>query len=339
MPKEKDHDEAVRPSRDGHEYHEAWVARQSLRLVLPQDGIVGISMEGLSVEDQKNASKETVEIADLAIYYGPAAKFEKATNVCITQAKYSVRKASEPFKAVDAAKTIKKFGETFRSQRRLHGIRAVRSKLQFAIVTNRPIAAEFDAAIKGIALGQKLKGKVTRQAKQFKKASALKGKDLQEFTHKFNVVSSTGNLQEIKNFAARLVNDWSAGEDAMARLRLGELRNMVRNKAGSEGTGNNLIRRTDVFAALGLQSEKDLLPFPLQFPAVGPVVPREQLADTLKVIPKLVKPLLIHAEGGIGKTVFMESLIKTLSTDHLCICFDCFDGGAYRVMRPYVAGK
>ena len=52
----------TRPSRDGHEFHEAWAARLSLRLVLQLDELVGIAMEGLSPADQSKASDETVEV-------------------------------------------------------------------------------------------------------------------------------------------------------------------------------------------------------------------------------------------------------------------------------------
>jgi 3-hydroxymyristoyl/3-hydroxydecanoyl-(acyl carrier protein) dehydratase len=48
------------------------------------------------------------------------------------------------------------------------------------------------------------------------------------------------------------------------------------------------------------------------------------------LVPELDKPLLIHAAGGVGKTVFLQSLSKTLSEKHKIVLFDCFGGGAYR---------
>ncbi len=52
----------VRASRDGHEFHEAWAARKALELVMPQDGLVGIAVEGLGPSDQATASTEAIEI-------------------------------------------------------------------------------------------------------------------------------------------------------------------------------------------------------------------------------------------------------------------------------------
>jgi hypothetical protein len=320
----------TRPSRDGHEFHEAWTARLSLRLVLQLDGLVGIAIEGLSPADQSKASKETVEIADLALYYGKSATFEAARVVVITQAKYSVSKARVAFRVVDAVKTIKKFAKTYRDYHKIYGASKVTAKLAFELVTNRPIYAEFVQAVQGLASGQKIHGEAAKQAKQFQKACGLKGKQLCEFAKKFSLMGSTGSLKESKAALSRTVADWSAARDSMARARLGDLRDMIRNKAGSQGKGHNVIRRTDVLAALHLHDPDELLPFPVRFPDVGTIVPREQLADVARIIPALKKPLIIHAEGGTGKTVFLQSLVTLLGANHACLIFDCFGGGVYR---------
>ena len=85
--------------------------------------------------------------------------------------------------------------------------------------------------------------------------------------------------------------------------------------------------RTDVLDALELQSPDDLLPCPASFPEVGKVVEREQLAAIISKIPSFDMPLLIHADGGVGKTVFLQSLSKALSESHQTVLFDCFGGG------------
>jgi hypothetical protein len=64
------HMDKVRASRDGHEFHEAWAARKALQLIMQTDGLVGVAVEGLAPADQAGASAETVEIADLVLYYG-----------------------------------------------------------------------------------------------------------------------------------------------------------------------------------------------------------------------------------------------------------------------------
>ena len=40
----------------------------------------------------------------------------------------------------------------------------------------------------------------------------------------------------------------------------------------------------------------------------------------------------LHAAGGIGKTVFVQSLAAQLGVEDEVVLFDCFGGGAYRTM-------
>src|SRR5262245_26077052 len=98
--------EKVRASRDGHEFHEAWAARKALQLLLPRDDLIGIAVEGLSPNDSAAALPQTVEIADLVLYYGSAPTFEASSRTVLVQLKYSITGAKIRFRASDARKTI-----------------------------------------------------------------------------------------------------------------------------------------------------------------------------------------------------------------------------------------
>ena len=52
-------------------------------LVVQLDGLVGIAVEGLAPLDQQGVSDETVEIADLVLYYGKSPTFDAAESVAI----------------------------------------------------------------------------------------------------------------------------------------------------------------------------------------------------------------------------------------------------------------
>ncbi|MEJ1966768.1 MAG: NACHT domain-containing protein [Gammaproteobacteria bacterium] len=292
--------------------------------------MIGIAVEGPSPEDQKDAAAATVEIADLVLYYGKWATFSKARAVVIVQFKYSIGSKIEPFRASDARKTVRKFAAAFRSHKRKHGAKIVREKLQFELITNRPVFPAFDEGIAGIAAAAPLQGDAKRQAAQFKSACGLKAAELAEFAGKCRITGLAGSVRKNKQDLSRILADWSPAPDAMARARLGNLRQMLRDKAGSEGEGKNVVRRVDVLDALEVQTPDDLFPCPASFPEVGKVVERAQLSAVVELIPKLEKPLLIHAAGGLGKTVFLQSLAKKLSDSHETILFDCFGGGAYR---------
>lgn len=320
----------VRASNAGHEFHRAWAARKALQLVMPTDGLVGIAVEGLAPADHADALAETVEIADLVLYYGKQASFERARSVVIVQLKYSKSSEKLPFRASDAKKTICKFAAALKSHKKKHGAKAIETKLAFELVTNRPIYREFAEAIEGLASKNPLKGEAKKQATQFTSACGLKGKELVQFAQKVRITGLAGSLRQNKQGLSRVLADWSVAPDAMARARLGNMRQLLLDKASLVGERQNVITRTDVLDALELQSPEDLFPCPTSFPGIGKVVEREQLSTVISRIPKLDKPLIIHADGGVGKTVFLQSLAKILGETHETVLFDCFGGGAYR---------
>jgi len=322
--------DTVRASRDGHEFHEAWVARKCLGLLLPGTELVGIAVESFANEDQGGVSREGNEIADAVLYFGCSANLQQAKRVVVVQVKYSKAAGQRPFRAADAKKTIDKFARTYRACKTSLGTRKAQQKLRFELVTNRPIEPALVEAIQGLAARCPLKGEPQAQAKQFQAACKLTGKDLAEFAARLEITGLTGDLRENKQQLALTLVDWSDARDHMASRRLADIRDMAREKAGLVRQHRNVIMRADVLAALHLSDDRDLLPAPASFPPIGKVVDRVQLEETVNRIPRLSQPLVVHAEGGFGKTVFMNSLAARLSDQHETLLFDCFGMGQYR---------
>lgn len=320
----------VRASRDGHEFHEAWTARKATQLIWPNTDLIAIAVEGPSPTDQAGASAATVEVADLTFYYGRRPNFKDATRTTFAQFKYSIADQNKDFRAFNAKKTVEKFGATYRLFKRKYGAKAVEVKLDFQLITNQPISDSLLQAIEATATGTSTSGDVRGQAEQFKEASGLSGKPLAAFARKLKIIGRSGSLPQTKDELASLLVDWSATNDPIAAARLGKLRELVRDKAGYAGTDRNLIRRTDVLSALQIGDPKDLLPCEAALVDVGQVLEREQLHEAIARIGRKSTPLLIHATGGVGKTVFMDSLASQISTDYEVVFFDCFGGGSYR---------
>jgi len=323
--------EKVRAARDGHEFHEAWTARKAMQLLWPDSDLVGLAVEGLSPIDQIGASASTVEVSDVTLYYGGQPTFVQATKTICAQFKYSIADQDKDFRAADAKKTIEKFAQTYRDYKKRFGAQAVAEKLEFQLITNQPISSALLQAIAAVASGNASVGDVKKQARQLTTASCLSGKSLEAFTQKIKIIGRTGSLPHLKNELASLIVDWSAtGCDTHAAARLGNLKALVRDRAGFAGTNRNLIQRTDILDALGIGDQEELLPCKTALVEVRKKIEREQISDTLARIPGLSKPLLIHAAGGVGKTVFMDSLATRIADEHEVVFFDCFGGGAYR---------
>ncbi|MCY4381872.1 MAG: ATP-binding protein [Nitrospinae bacterium] len=330
MKKGKNSVDSTRASRDGHEFHEAWTARKAMQLLQPDNDLAAIAVEGLSPTDQAKASAETIQIADITLYYGSRPTFNHASRTSIVQFKYSVSNKNEDFRAHHAKKTIQKFANTYRDHKKKYGAQAVQTKLDFQLITNQPIYEPLLQTIEAITSGSPVTGDVKKQAEQYKAATGFDGKMLATFAAKCRLIGGSGSLPAAKSELESRLVDWSATNDSMAKARLGELSNMVREKAGYAGTNQNLITRTDILAALQIGDSADLLPCKPALVDVGKVLEREQLADAIAHIQTNSAPLLIHAAGGVGKTVFMDSLAEKIHGKHEVVFFDCFGGGAYR---------
>ena len=139
--------------------------------------------------------------------------------VVVAQFKYSNRLKTTPFRASDAKETICKFASAYRTHKRKYGAKKVRDKLQFELITNRPVFAALNKAIKGAASGGPLTGDAKKQASQLETASKLTGKELMEFAGKLRITGLAGSVRRNKRELSRVLADWSIAPDAMARAR------------------------------------------------------------------------------------------------------------------------
>lgn len=318
----------VRASRDGHEYHEIWVARKSLELLNPKSELMSIAVEGLSPIDQSGATNEEIEIADVVLYFG-GKNFRASKKVSVLQFKYSVAKKNTAITFSDTKKTVEKFSESYKSHVKRFG-RNIGNKLDFQLITNRPVSNDLIKAIQNIARGKRNTKKLLSIENQFKAATGLKSLQLKEFASLCSLLSYTKLLSSSKNELENTIVSLSATSDNIASSRLGKLKELVREKAGTSGDGKNVIQRTDLFSALSVRDINDLLPCPEHLSNWGQTLPREQIKSAIRAISNSKNAVLIHASGGVGKTVFMKSLSEKFAETDEVVFFDCFGGGAYR---------
>jgi hypothetical protein len=130
----------VRASRDGHQFHEAWVARCALGLLLSRNELYAIAVEGLSEQDEKGVSGGTVEVADATFYFGSDASLEACSRVEIAQFKYSIANQNRALRMADARETLAKFAAAEAGFTAKRGAGEVSAKLRYSLNTNRPLS-------------------------------------------------------------------------------------------------------------------------------------------------------------------------------------------------------
>lgn len=321
--------DTVRASRAGHTFHERWAARRALQLVFPNDDLFAIAVEGISSTETANPGSQAEEVADLVLYYGRGDNFHSCERLETIQFKYKLR--DEAVTAVYLKKTIEKFCDTILGYEKEYSTADVDKKVSFIFVTNSKFTDSLCEAIESIVEGTTPSApNAVTQARNLKKWCAIHGlSDASRLFSKIVFRAGEKSLAGQDNALRRTLTDWSAGADSDARLRLQGLQDLVLKKAGPSGQGKNLIRREDVLDALDCEPE-DLFPADTRFVDIGAVVERAELSTVRELVKTSDLPVFIHAEGGVGKTVFVQYLASKMANEYEVILFDCFGGGSYR---------
>ncbi len=318
----------VRVSRAGHTFHERWAARRALQLVFPKDNLFAVVIEGLSPNEQLKLGQEAEDIADLILFYGNGDTFETCTAKQILQFKY--KEAAEPVTSSYLKKTVKKFAATLRDFKTTVTDEDISKKLSFGFVTNAEFSVDLWDAISSLKSGGTPKTNGAKAQLRYLKTWCKEEKiNADNIFPLIEFRASTSDLPAQNRSLRRTVSDWSADSAGQAAKRLFALVELVREKAQIEGQGNNSVRREDVLDALECD-EDQLFPADTRFVDVGDVVERSALQDVKEMVATCNLPLFLYADGGVGKTVFIQSLAGHLSDTFEVVVFDCFGGGAYR---------
>lgn len=317
----------VRASRAGHNFHEYWAARRALQLVFPRDRLHAIAVESISTSDPADPGPEAEDIADLCLYFGTGDTFATANAVQTIQFKYKVD--HEPVTSSYLKKTVQKFAKAMLGYEKEADAEELARKLSFAFVTNAPFSPELWDAISSIRDGTTPPDTARAQFNSLTGWCLEAGVEARRLFAVTEFRASELNLPVLKNRLRRTLVDWSAGADGQARGRLYDLVDLVLEKAGPGGERNNLIRREDVLDALGCDPE-DLFPADTHFMDVGEIVERSNLGEVIDLVRSSRLPVFIHADGGVGKTVFIQSLAAKMASEVEVVVFDCFGGGGYR---------
>lgn len=319
----------VRASKAGHAYHEAWAARTALELLLPSTDLAAITLEGFDERDEQELGTGAVEIADLVRYHG-GNDVARAHRVTVVQFKYSIASAGTAVRAADLASTLAKFATTDTELRVKHGDDHIAKAVRYEFATNRPIHGNLNLAIAAVIAGIEVDGDTGRQAGQIAQALEDYPHPTAELLQRLELVGSKGSLIDAERTVSATLAAWSEPSDPDAEKRLLKLRNLIRIKAGPGSEADKRVDRVAVLAELGVEHEDRLYPTPDAFPEVEEVVQRAVLDDIAILTREAGLPLVVHAAGGMGKTVLMQGLADRLRADGPVVLFDGFGAGRWR---------
>jgi len=323
--------ELVRCSRDGDQFHYYWAARRCLLLLSPNSNLKAITIEGASLSEASDVGHITTgeELIDVAEYHG-SEKIEHAILIRYIQLKHSTVRTNKAWVPSELKKTLEGFAKRYKALQQQFSTIDLNGKLEFCFISNRPISTNFLEAVCDEAAG--LPARHAAEKKKLEQFTGFSGSELTAFCKLLRLEGNQEGLWDQQNLLAREVGGYLPGMDVDAPVQLKEL---VTKKAGSAGVDNPTITQKDVLRALKTD-EPNLFPAPCLIEECEDVVPREQELELfLEIVRAGNAPVIIHAAGGMGKSVFATRIKVGLPEGSFSVLYDCFGNGQYRNPTGY----
>lgn len=315
---------SVGPSRSGDQFHYQWAARQCLGLLTGADGLVAVTIEGASLDEGDASTSVGDEVIDVGLYFG-SEDVVAAKAIRYMQLKHSSKHAHDPWTASGLKGTIEGFAGRFKELEASLGLNALEKKVRFVFLTNRPMADDVLEALADLAAGSTAPRHPQVDA-LLKRYGAPAGSALKSFFAAFSVEAGEPDLWEQRNLLSQDLSAYLSETDTEAALQLKEL---VTRRATDEGAKDRSVRLYDVLQALRV-SESDLLPAPSMISEPKHMLPRAQQPVILAALLVAQRPVVIHADGGVGKSSLSAHLARAMPLGSVAVLYDCFGDGTYR---------
>jgi GTPase SAR1 family protein len=298
-------------SRAGDVFHYRWAARRCLGLVYSN-----ASLRTIVIEGSKENEKEGEYVIDVTEYYD---ELNDRKQIKYYQLKHTTVQKDTPFVLSDLKDTIEGFSKRF-SQ---HLTETNAPVFSFTIVTNRPLEDSFKRNINLLANDDPVND---RFRETIEKYTGFSSDELSKFCKLLNFQDGEGDYNTQKDELRLEIAQLIAGTVDNAQIE--SIVALVQERVLPDSNG--IISREDILKRFGISAERDLFPAPAIWEQAENIIEREQHNELVKNISNSSYPVIVHAPGGVGKSVFCRQLIHSLPSDSIGIAYDCFGAGRYR---------
>ncbi|MCS4034881.1 hypothetical protein GGQ02_003291, partial [Salinibacter ruber] len=237
--------------------------------------------------------------------------------------KHTSERKDDPFNLSGLKKAIEGFSERFVEVGQKDEPKNDSPDLRFSIVTNRPISQRFKKNVEKIGEGETAEKQFQETIETY---TGLSGESLSEFCRSLSLIDSERGYAVQRHQLQSEISALVAGSVESALLDKVEA--LVREQALPKSSGE--IYPEDILRRFGVTSKKELFPAPFQPEDTSEYIERDQKDSLLEVVQESSEPVLIHASGGVGKTVVGQQLCASVPNGALGVLYDCFGAGDYR---------
>jgi hypothetical protein len=301
-------------SRAGDVFHYRWAARRCLRLVYPNATVSTIQVEGTL--EQIKAGEDVIDLTEYE------STKEGGRKVSYYQLKHTSVQHGTPFQLSDLAETLAGFAKKY-VQIKADYSGKVLPEISFALITNRPVNPSLRTNLVAIAQKQPVED---RFRVTIEKYTQITEDELAAFCNLVTLQDSEGNYQAQAALLRSELGALLAG--TVDNTVVESLVALVQTKLLPHEDGT--ITRESVLQRMGVTSSRELYPAPAAWEKVETILPRDQYAKLLTDIGQSSQPVIVHAAGGVGKSVFCQYLQTAMPEGSVAIAYDCFGAGGYR---------
>lgn len=286
-------------------------------MILPDSHLQHVVVEGSSEPD--SAGELVIDLEEM--YVG-----EDATNTFhYYQLKHSTVRTHKPTTLSELERTLAGFSQRYLENKKHRCI----DKHFYHYISNRPVSASIKNAITQIRAGEKSR---QRGVQKMQSITRLTGDDLRKFFSVFEIHDQEEGYLEQETELQFEISRLVAGtvEDGMTHRVLGLISDQALPKSKG-GKNRRPLTKVDVLKVFGVSNARDLFPAPAAIEPLKNVFLREQHKDLVKKITESTSRIVvIHAEGGVGKTIVAQQLKGAFPRGSFSLVYDCFGGGTYR---------
>lgn len=303
----------VRYSRAGDAFHYRWAARRCLKMIYPSSPVKYIVIEGS--RERKLAGEYIIDVSE---YLGNDENENKETNYF--QLKHTTVQKNDPFHLSDLKDTITGFADRYKDhiKKNLNG-----NKIHFYLVTNRPVAENLKENIRKLISSQQCEKRFLNTIEKYTK---LKGKKLVDFCKCFEFMDGMGDYNEQMLELQVEISQLLAG--SVDHPQIDSITALVGEKVLPDSDG--VIYPEDILKRFGCTSIRDMYPAPAEFEKNSDIVFIKQHQELIEIILRSQDVIIIHAAGGVGKSVFAREISCFLTDNSIAVIYDSFGAGKYR---------
>lgn len=317
--------DTVRFTRAGDQFHYRWAARRCLGLLAPQSDLLCITLEGISPDEAPTENSDTgEEVVDVAEYFG-SSEIKRARKIVYHQLKHSYQ-GDDPWTLSALKNTLEGFFKRFEIWKN-EAADTTTQEIEFTYTINRPAAQSVHDLVSRIKT-RNIAENNKKQWSQIKGYLGTKNDDLAyEFFSNFRIDDANEVHWKQRSILIEELRGYMPGGDSEA---VDQLWRLVVEKISPEYAANPEITREDVLRYLNTDHD-ELFPAPSLIESGESHFAREQESNfTQTILKNDGKPIVLHAEGGVGKTALANRLVSQISSGSFAIIYDCFGNGSYR---------